>query len=49
MAKPRKSWEPKYHFGGSQFWGFTPPPLGESQSPYFVKLKAAKPRKAKKK
>ncbi len=29
MAKPRKSWEPEYRFGGDRTCLFRPAPLGE--------------------
>lgn len=47
MAKPRKSWEPKYLFGGNKSSWALPKPLGENTSPYFVKTKP-KPRRKKK-
>lgn len=47
MAKPRKSWEPKYRFGGNPRDFRVPAPLGSNANPYFTKLKPTKARKSK--
>lgn len=47
MARPRKKWEPSYHFGGSRISYLLPGALGE-HPPTRPVIKKPKPKRKKK-